>query len=493
MSEFVLPNFDPELAEATWRAAVEQYWLLGNIGYWYLKPKQRTALADVRRINDPFFEASRRFGKTNTTLAFVCEESIKREGIITRWCEPLKNQCREIVMTEMDQIQSYIPTRHRFVWHSTDSYYQSAYSGSKIYLRGINDDRGESARGTKAHIIVADEFGSWKDPKYILSEVLGPQLLTTYGKLIITGTPPRDLTHPFYAMKDLAKLQGRFLQRLIYDQELVDWAQVEKIIADAGGWDAPGVRREYLCEKILDKNFAIIPEWDNKYVKPIEPDEYFVFYLKYDGLDIGVRDMTVCILAYYDFKKAKLMVIDEIVMRGSEMTTEKLAKAIKEKEGERWGVKWEEALDSGQNMRWRCVKPPHLNLRRVSDIDLLLINDLSIIHGIHFDATDKGALEEMVNEVRIWVGSGKVEIDPRCQVLIDCMQYGIWNEKRTEWERSDLLGHFDALAGLMYLIRNVDRKTNPIPHNYGKPETDFFQVEEKKDKTKQLKKLFNIK
>lgn len=485
--------FDANLAKAAWDAAVEQYWLLGNVSDWYLRPKQRTALANIRDISDPFFEASRRFGKTNTVLAYVCEESIQRKGIISRWCEPLKNQCREIVMTEMDQIQSFIPSRHRFVWHSTDSYYESAYSGSRIYLRGINDDRGESARGTKAHIIVADEFGTWRDPKYILSEVLGPQLLTTYGKLIIVGTPPRDLTHDFYQKKDLAKLQDKFIQRLIHDQELVDWKQVEKIIADAGGWDSPGVKREYLCEKVLDKNFAIISEWNDKYIEDIPIDEYFPFYLKYDALDIGVRDMTVCLLAYYDFKRSRLIVIDEIPMHGPEMTTEKFAIANRAKETERWGVNWEQAMDTSQNLRWRCIKPPHLNLRRVSDIDLLLINDLSIIHGLHYDATDKGALEEMVNEVRIWIGAGKVAIHPRCQTTIDCLRYGIWNEKRTAWERSELLGHFDALAALMYLIRNVDRKTNPIPFDFGKPPADYFIIEQHDNKTEKLKKLFNLK
>lgn len=485
---------DYENAKAAWDAAVLEFWRRKHVGAWYLKPKQKTALEDLRTMDDPFFEASRRFGKTTTILAYCVEENMSNKGHIVRWCEPWKNQCREIVQTEMDQIQSFVPKEYRFTWHQVDSYYEFPTTGSKIYLRGINEDRGESARGTKANIIVADEFGNWKEPQYILDEVLGPQLLTTYGKLIIAGTPPRNLTHLFYQRKDRAKVKKHFIQRLIYDQELVDWAQVEKVIADAGGWESPGVRREYLCEKVMDKNYAIIPEWDDKYIQEVKPDEFFQFYNKYDGLDIGVRHMTVNLFAYYDFRKAKLMVMDEVGMMGAKMTTEKLAEEIRAKEAHYYGVKWEQLPDQSKRMRWRCIPPSsHFKLRRISDINLLLINDLSMLHGLHFDATDKGELEEMVNEVRIWVNSGKVIIDPRCTLLIDCLRYGVWDEHRKKWEESELLGHFDALAALMYLIRNVDKITNPIPSTYGKTEAEYFFVDTQQTKRDQIKKLLNIK
>lgn len=466
-------------------------WTTGNVRDWYLKPKQRTVLDHIRVTDDPFFEAARRYGKTTTILGYVLEESIRRPDLITRWCEPWKNQCREIVMTEMDQIQSFVPTRYRFKWHGVDSYYYCPFTGSRIYLRGVNEDRGESARGTKAHIIVADELGTWREPLYVLTEVLGPQLLTTNGKLIHTGTPPRNLTHLFYELKDKAILSSSFIQRLIYDQEVADWEAVEKAIKRAGGWESPAVKREYLCQKIIDKGFAIIPEWNDSFIRDIPRDEFFPFYLKYDAMDIGVRDLTVILLAYYDFRAAKLVIIDEIVMNGPSMTTEKLAEENRAKEQEHFGVKWEHII-TGTRVKWKAITPPTFKIKRVSDVDLLLVQDMSTLHGLYYDPTDKGELEEMVNQVRIWTAGGRILVHPRCQNLIDCMRYGVWDEDRKEWERSDRLGHFDALAALMYLVRNVDTRTNPIPVDFGKPAEEYFFPEEPETSRDKFKKMMNV-
>lgn len=468
-------------------------WRSGNLRDWYLKPKQKAVLEFLRRTEDPFFEASRRYGKTTTVLAYCIEECLQRNGIIVRWCEPWKNQCREIVSTEFIQILAKLPINSRFVWHQTDSYYEYPKTGSRIYLRGVNEDRGESARGTKAHIVVADELGTWREPEYVLTEVLKPQLLTTSGKLILTGTPPRNMIHAFYKLKDQAKLNKRYIQRLIHDQELVSWEKVEKFVSEMGGWESQAVRRELLCEKVIDSNFAIIPEWDDRYIVDTPTDEFFPYYLKYDSLDIAVRDLTVLLLGYYDFKRAKLVIMDEVVMNGASMTTEKLANAGRSKEAQYFGVKWETFTKDGA-LRYRMIAPANFKIRRVSDIDLLLVNDLSTLHGLYFEPTDKGYLEEMVNEVRLWVGGGKVEVNPRCTTLIDSLRYGLWDEDRKQWERSEHLGHFDALAALMYMIRNVDSRTNPIPLHHGKPTEDYYFTQEERSKTRdKFKKMLNVK
>ncbi len=466
-------------------------WSNGYVSPWYLKPKQRSVVDFVRVIEDPFFEASRRFGKTTSILIFVIEEAL-RQPIIVRWCEPWKNQCREIVQTEIDQIQGKIPKAQRFEWHQTDSYYEHK-NGSRIYLRGVNEDRGESARGTKAHVIVCDELGSWREPTYVINEVLMPQLLTTKGKLVRTGTPPRNLVHVYYAMKEEAVTEKRFIQRLIHDQELVPLDVVERFVKAMGGWDSPAVRRELLCEKTSDPNFQIIPEWKDHYIQDIPTDEFQPYYQKLMGLDIGVRDNTVCLFGHYDFKRAAVIISDEYVINGPQMTTEVVAEGIRSKCLTQWGLKWDITRE-GASARYKMVQPnKHFWLRAVSDIDLLLVQDLSKIHGLYFEPTDKGSLEEMVNEVRIWVGAGRVLVHPRCQNTIDCLRYGLWDDDRKKWERSDRLGHFDALAALMYLIRNIDSRTNPIPSDFGKPHVDsWFNEEEKTKQRDKLKNLFNI-
>lgn len=446
-------------------------WSSGIIGEEYLRPKQKTVLEDLRRMRDPFFEASRRFGKTTTILTYVLEESEKTQKI-TRWCEPWKNQCREIVMPEISQIQNRVDSRLHWGFNKTDSVYTNDRNGSQLYLRGVNDDRGESARGTKADFIVADEFGTWREPGYIVDEVLRPQLLTTRGKLIYTGTPPRDLTHDFYAVKDKAVIEGRFIQRLITDNEGLTEKEIQDFVDSLGGWDSPAVRRELLCQKIIDPNFSLIPEWKEEYEREFELDEYFKFYHKYEALDIGIRDLTVCGYGHYDFKKATLFIHDETVINGPEMTTELLAHMIKAKEPQVF-----QAL------------PVY---RRVSDIDLLLINDLRQLHQLYFSPTDKGELEQMINEVRIWVKAGRIIVHPRCTQTIGCLRYGIWDDNRKKFARSSSYGHFDAMAMLMYMVRNIDTRTNPIPFDYGLPKQDTFFTEQKSEKRDKIRKAFNL-
>jgi hypothetical protein len=494
----------PEEAKLLYQFAVEELWRKGNVRDWYLKPKQKSALELLRIHQDPFFEASRRLGKTTTGLSFVIEESLLKKNHITRWCEPWKNQCREIVMTEMDKIQSRIPKKYQFRWRMVDSYYLCDYTGSRIYLRGVNEDRGESARGTAAHLIVVDELGSWREPTYVINEVLLPQILTTKGKIIKLGTPPKNLAHIYYKMKERSQLENQFIQRTIRDQEIVDEPQVERLVVAMGGWDSAAVRRELLCEKIVDPTTSIVPEWDDKMIEEVPRTDTFPYLLKYESIDSGVRDNFVVLFAYYDFLRAKLVVIDEIILSGNEVTTERVADLMREKEQEHWNVHWEEFVQFNKP-RWRMLSPPNLRLKRVSDIDLRLINDMNLLHGIYVEKTDKGYLEEMVNQMRIFVGQGKLAVHPKCRNLIDCLRYGIWTDNKKDWQRmdktewqdsveqSEFLGHFDALAALMYLIRNLDMHTNPIPNDFNKPEDNhFFDDIDREARKNKLRKMFNV-
>lgn len=68
---------------------------------------------------------------------------------------------------------------------------------------------------------------------------------------------------------------------------------------------------------------------------------------------------------------------------------------------------------------------------------------------------------------------------------------------KTEWqdsvEQSEFLGHFDALAALMYLIRNLDMHTNPIPNDFNKSEDNhFFDDIDREARKNKLRKMFNV-
>ena len=161
-------------------------------------------------------------------------------------------------------------------------------------------------------------------------------------------------------------------------------------------------------------------------------------------MDIGIQDLTVVLFAYYDFIKARLVVEDEICMNGPQMTTDKLALAIKAKEKELWG-----------DLPVQC---------RISDNNnLLLLQDLGSLHDINFAPTSKDSLEAMVNNVRIEINKSRVWVNPKCKQLLGSLRFGVWKNNRKEFDRSTTFGHFDAFAALMYLLRVVDYQTNPIP------------------------------
>jgi hypothetical protein len=195
-------------------------------------------------------------------------------------------------------------------------------------------------------------------------------------------------------------------------------------------------------------------------------DPNYVYFHKYVSMDLGVRDLNVTLFAYYDFSRAKLVIQREHVMNGPDMTTPKLHAAISEIEKELWQG-----------------KEPY---KRVADNNNpLLLLDLGSIHNMFFHSTSKDNLHAMVNSVRVWISQDRIEIDPSCRFLIDSIKFGIWNENRSEFARSKTLGHYDAVASLMYLVRNIDEQTNPIP--IVRKFEDF--VTEDEDQINEFKKL----
>jgi hypothetical protein len=203
-----------------------------------------------------------------------------------------------------------------------------------------------------------------------------------------------------------------------------------------------------MCEDVVDETLAIIPEWKDDYIQEIPKDEFYVYYHHYVGMDLGRVDNTALILGTYLFRQAALYIEDEIIMTGSQWTTVTLKNELLAKEAQIWGES----------------KP----FRRISDNNNPhLINDLGSLHSVFFMQTDKDALEAMVNAVREMVAKGLLIVHPKCINLIGCLRWGVWDEKRRGFDRSKKLGHFDSLAALIYLVRNLAKHSNPIPVTHG--------------------------
>lgn len=409
-------------------------------------------------------KCSRRLGKTYFLCSFAIHECRRKPYTMVRYAAPTNKALKKFIIPVMRSILEDCPQELCPQFIRGDGYYLFP-NGSEIHLSGVNNDNADSLRGTHADLFIIDEAGFVDDLEYVINDVALPQFLDPNGqvvegrRLIVSGSPARTPAHPFTQVAREAELKGNYAHYDIHQAEYPAHV-VQMIIDECGGEESTTWKREYLALDVVDLNYALIPEWSATYAQTPVKDDKFRFYHKYVSLDIGVRDLTVALFAHYDFLKATLYIHDEVVLSGPQMTTERLAEEVRAAEDRNFG------LDNNG-------KPYQIH-KRVSDIDLLLLNDLRALHKLYFSPTNKGKLEEMVNEVRIWVNAGRVIVAPHCKQAIGCLAYGVWDKNRRDFDRVPEFGHFDALASLMYMIRNVEQNTNPIPPTYGHDPKDVL-------------------
>lgn len=441
-------------------------WELGVIAPWYLFDFQYPIYEFMRLTRDPFCEMTRRFGKTTTTLVREQEDLRQAEGWITLWCEPWKEQARNIVIREMERIQESCPTRLKAKFYRTDSFFEVPQTGSRIYLVGVNEDKGEAARGRTANRIVLDEHGSYREAEYIENEVFRPMLLTTGGEMVKIGTPPDDLGHFYYTAKAQAVQEGRFIQRTIDHVTTISDEEKGRFILAMGGANSPAVRRELYCEPVSDPERLVIPEY-NPSLHDVEDDyERPPFYDGYVGIDLGLSDCNAGLFAYVDFLKRELVIDSEYVANGK--NTAELVSAFRVQEKLSFGTE-----------TCRCdlfapVVGPKLCLQhgpqpwlRVGDNEAQQLYDMQSLHGYTVVATRKDDKLAALNELRLLFGEGRIKIKKRCESLRYQLKVGLWNERRTDFQRGDKTGHLDAIDALIYLARNVNWTRNPYPQNVG--------------------------
>ncbi len=441
--------------------AVSRLWAEGELS-WTLTDVQKEIKADIEndtsRTN--VVVCGRRTGKTWLLVTLALETCLKKENAIVKFLLPKQKDAKTIIKPLMREILESCPLELRPKYNSQDKIYYFEHNGSEIHLGG-SDLSAESLRGTKAHLVLIDEGGFVNDLLYCIRSILSPTIRTTRGRMIIASTPSRDPQHEFVQHFMLPyKASGRLKIYNIYQNPNFNEDIINEIISEYPlGVEDPDFKREYLCEVIVDEETTVCPEFSrnkrNIIIKDYELPEFCDFYV---GADVGYRDLTVMLFGYYDFSKATLYILDELVMNGPEMTTDKLALEINQKERINF------FHDGG-------IKVPHL---RVMDNDLKLINDLQQLHKINFLATRKDNRDGAINEMRMWINNSRVKVHERCKHLSYHLEFGQWNSSRSDFKRlpdtpdkSVRGGHVDAIPALYYLIRNININKNPYPFGFG--------------------------
>jgi hypothetical protein len=420
---------------------------------------------------------ARQMGKSYGLLTIAAQECLTRPGITVCYVTPRLNQGKKIVRTTFSEIFKTCPRELKPEYKTQETAYVFP-NGSRIEISGFNAGEIESLRGPKSHLIIVDECGFMNELKYGLRSVLFPKLNSTKGKLLMCSTLPKSAAHEYWELVKEAEFHGTLLKKNIFSCPRYSKEDVDGFAEEVGGYDSTDFRREYLNEMITDQDSAVFPEaTEEKMAKIVQEWKRPAFYDYYESMDIGFRDYTAILFGYHDFLKGKFVIEDEILLKGSKVTTKSITALVKTKEEELYGN-----------------NKPYL---RISDNNnLIFLNELAMQpNNLFFMPTAKDNKEAAISKVRLLIQQENLIIHPRCKNLINHVKYATWNNKRTGFNRDLQNGHFDAADALIYLIRNAQLNKNPYPNNYFLPEGAIWNLENsngpKNEFESQVKELFN--
>lgn len=447
--------------EYAWKHGILWYKLDGNQlrAYWLIR----------KAIAKPFgrylLNWARRTGKTFVLLLIALEDAIRKPGSRYNVAAATKKSLGEFIWPMLKAMLADCPEHLRPRIGNADGHVSfEKRGGGYLVLAGCDDSEAvERLRGPFAHGNVIEECGTIPGKPglaYLMTSILGPQLKSTSGWTLMAMTPPRSSGHTSARMALVA--EGRGPEAYDYcttfdcprygdnDHRLQMQSDADLLgISLADYMASPDFRREWLALIETDPNYAVIRTFtaERKKKTVCELDLEPIHIDRYVSMDIGFSpDWTGILYAYWSFDRHKLRIVGERLIR--RMGSVELQAAIKEDEA-----------------KFFARNQPFL---RVSDNNNpILLRDLSIQYGLVFTETAKDDLHAAVADTNRWVGNGTVEIDPECKQLIAQMQAATWNEKGTEFERTAEFGHFDLVASLVYLVRNVIPNINRVPKYYG--------------------------
>lgn len=423
-------------------------WRRGRLG-WLLRPYQRV-LRDIY-LSHPsrLFAAmwSRRIGKTFTLLTLGVETALANKRVAVKYAYPTLKQAKRVVVPTMREVLDNqlcpCPKELRPKFNAADLIWEFP-NGSTITLGGCDHEAAADAlRGVSMDFGIVDEAGFIPILSYVLNDVLGPQTLTTRGKIGVISSPPVSPAHSFVPIFRQCENDNAASHYDVWVAE--QWLgreEIEKAIANANRLSPTAARREYGAEIVTDVTRAIVPEFDvdaeAEIVRDSERPDHCFFYTVGD---FGFTDLTVVLFAYYDFNRAKLVVEDEITINRAS------------------GIEISEMIVAKEKSLWPHRPKP----LRLADADVLVLQDIVAHSGLEIGQPNKLDAEAALNSLRMAISRRDIEINPRCKTLIDHLKYGVWNEARTSFDRDGEHGHFDAIDALKYMWRHVDRQSNPYP------------------------------
>jgi len=479
-----------------------ELWNRGNLT-WKLDPNQLEIYHAIHNRKGKVFgvNCSRRIGKTYLAGVISAEICIKKKNARVRFGAPTGEDLEEIILPIFSEIFSDCPPwlepeyktqKKKFVFKN----------GAEIKLSGVDKGNHTKLRGPRADLCVAEEGGFMECLKTLIHDIFMPQLMYSDTGFILLNSTPSDSPGHFYTEYcQKLELIGSYIEKTIWDNPRLGLEEMLEFAEEANcevNWDlfrdlvrngldpfnlderrkhaselitevTTTWRREYLAEHVIEETRAVIPEFTKERQELIikewpKPEVYHPIVVG----DTGFKDATVFAFGYYDFINAKVVIEDELVL---------------------YSPNSQEIAENALRIEQLRFSDTDNHPIRFGDGDLIVLNDLTVLHGFHINPVRKDALEAQVNCLRQDVKAQNLVIHPRCKTIINHIKFGIWDKPRKKFDRSSEHFHFDGLAAAIYFVRHVDRNTNPYPPDYKKHWSKHYIPESIYKKEHALEKL----
>lgn len=425
------------------KVAKDMLWRSGNLR-WKLHPQQQQIYDELTAKTTTghktfAFRCARQFGKSFLTVIMALELCLKHPNIIVRIAGPTLTSIADIVEDNLAPITADAPPGLIVREKSSNRYRVGSSSLRLGTVERAHVDK--TMRGGNAFAIFVEEAAASvksADLSYAMRSVINPQLLRSSkrpggGLLGFITTPADSPEHYFHTdIEPACQAAGTYFMRTVYDNPQLTPDQISIAMARCGGSHSEDWRREYLCELFRSEEVVIVPEFNpDLHVKEFTLPEHRRLYT---AIDLGgSRDHHHAILYYYDFLNATINVYADAHAPAHTSTPELIAL-----------IEAMEAFDS--------FGP----VRRYADLNGQTATDLLRVYNFQAETITEKHPDADLNFLRNLFSQNKLLIHPRCQATIQCLIGARWNKQRTDWERTEQLGHCDAIAALVYACRRVD-------------------------------------
>jgi len=388
------------------------------------------------------------------SLLIRIEDSLRNPGATYTYATAYAKDIASIVLPLFDQLVADCPESIKPIYRQS---YQGTEAGlffpngSIIRLVGI-DTNPNGLRGRASNGFTISEASFCDKLKYVVTSVIMPQFMGFLeATLMMNSTPSDEPGHPWKVdfVPD-AIARGAYQHKTIFDNPRIKDAERNEFIATLGGIDSEQCKRELLCIDVRSESRTVIPEFNPAiHIMEWQQPEYF---LGYTAIDPGSRDLCAVVCAYYDFSAAKLVVASDWAKRNA--STAEIAAALRECEQQAFG----------ESFFWDHDKFKTNPFLRLSDTEPRLIHDLNVQHDLKVGSADKtDGKEASLNNLRNAFHQNRIAILPTAKNSILHLEGAIWNPQRTDYVRSDVLGHCDIVDALKYLWRGVNQQMSPFP------------------------------